>query len=89
VILENTRNKPKSAMEINSDCHIPISTIYRRLQTLHDNGLLTVTGSISIEGKKYFMYKSKLDSIFTYFDGKQVEIGLIYNENDQKMQKVW
>jgi len=29
--------KPKSAMDIAADTRIPISTVYRRLQILHDN----------------------------------------------------
>ena len=31
VILENTMEKPKSAMEISAETKIPISTVYRRL----------------------------------------------------------
>ena len=33
-ILHNTLEKPKSAMEISGEKNIPISTVYRRLQTL-------------------------------------------------------
>ncbi|NIU01261.1 MAG: helix-turn-helix domain-containing protein, partial [Nitrosopumilaceae archaeon] len=43
-ILEDTMKRPKSAMEISADTKIPISTVYRRLQTLHDNKLLGISG---------------------------------------------
>ena len=59
-ILLSTINVPKSAMELSHDEKIPISTVYRRLQTLHDSKLLAISGSINEDGKKYFLYKSKV-----------------------------
>ena len=73
-ILEIAMEKPKSAMEISAETKIPISTVYRRLQTLHDNKLLGISGSISDDGKKYFLYKSKVKAIATSFHGGVVEI---------------
>ena len=78
-ILENTMDKPKSAMEISADTKIPISTVYRRLQTLHDNKLLGISGSISDDGKKYFLYRSKIKAISTTFNGSHVEIEVVPN----------
>lgn len=78
-ILENTMDKPKSAMEISADTKIPISTVYRRLQTLHDNKLLGISGSISDDGKKYFLYRSKIKAISTTFNGSFVEIEVVPN----------
>ena len=78
-ILENTMEKPKSAMEISVETKIPISTVYRRLQALHDNKLLGISGSISDDGKKYFLYKSKVKAIATSFNGNHVEIEIMPN----------
>lgn len=78
-ILESTMDKPKSAMEISSDAKIPISTVYRRLQTLHDNKLLGISGSISDDGKKYFLYRSKVKAISTTYNGGFVEIQVVPN----------
>ena len=78
-ILENTMDKPKSAMEISAETKIPISTVYRRLQTLHDNKLLGISGSISDDGKKYFLYRSKVKAISTSFNGNYVEIQVVPN----------
>ena len=78
-ILENTMDKPKSAMEISAETKIPISTVYRRLQTLHDNKLLGISGSISDDGKKYFLYRSKVKSISTKFNRNYVEIEVVPN----------
>ena len=63
LILHNTLEKPKSAMEISGEKKIPISTVYRRLQTLFNAKLLAISGSISQDGKKYFLYQSKIKSI--------------------------
>ena len=79
MILENSMQKPKSAMEISAETKIPISTVYRRLQTLHDNKLLGISGSISEDGKKYFLYKSRIKAIATSFNGSDVEIEVIPN----------
>ena len=78
-ILEATMGKPKSAMEISSQRKIPISTVYRRLQTLHDNKLLGISGTISSDGKKYFLYKSKAKAISTSFNSGTIEIQIVPN----------
>ena len=78
-ILEATMDKPKSAMEISSESKIPISTVYRRLQTLHDCKLLGISGSISSDGKKYFLYRSKVKAIASSFNGNTIEIEIVPN----------
>jgi len=78
-ILEATMSKPKSAMEISAECKIPISTVYRRLQSLHDNKLLGISGSISDDGKKYFLYRSKVRSVSTTFHGDYIEMEIVPN----------
>jgi predicted transcriptional regulator len=78
-ILETTMDVPKSAMEISAESKIPISTVYRRLQTLHDNKLLGISGSISDDGKKYFLYRSKVKGISSSFHGNSIEIQVIPN----------
>jgi len=69
-ILETIQEIPKSVMEINYETKIPLSTVYRRMQTLHDLGLLKVSGTIGERGKKSFLYKSKVKSIEAKYDSK-------------------
>ncbi len=78
-ILYSTIDRPKSVVEISHENKIPISTVYRRIQTLHDNKLVGVSGLISSEGKKYFLYKSKVKAIMSSYDGNQIEIQVIPN----------
>ncbi len=78
-ILRITMDKAMSAIEIARVGKIPISTIYRRLQTLHDNKLVRISGSISEEGKKSFLYKSKVKAISASCNGNDVEINIVPN----------
>ncbi len=80
-ILQATKQIPKSAMEINLETHIPISTVYRRIQTLCDTGLVETTGTISGEGKKFFLYRSKVKEISIKYNGS-LEITLIPNNSE-------
>ena len=82
-ILTATMEKPKSATEITAETGIPISTIYRRLQTLHDNKIVRISGSINEDGKKYFLYKSKVKAILTNFNGDFIEMEIVPNKSDQ------
>jgi len=78
-ILYSTIDRPKSVMEISYENKIPISTVYRRIQILHDNKLVGVSGLISSDGKKYFLYKSKVKAIMSSYNGNQIEIQVIPN----------
>ena len=73
-ILQHTKNNPKSAMELASQTNIPISTIYRRLQNLFDLKLLSIAGSISEQGKKFFAYQNNIDAIHTSSTGETIKV---------------
>ncbi len=62
-ILETTASLPKSALEISSSAHIPLTQVYRWVRKLHKYGFLRVSGATNESGKKYFMYQSKVKSI--------------------------
>jgi len=78
-ILTTTMINPKSALDIALDTKIPISTVYRRVQMLHDNKLVRISGQISDEGKKLFLYKSRVKGILGAFNNDQIEIQIIPN----------
>ena len=78
-ILESIMQKPKSVVEINAETKIPISTVYRRIQTLHDNNLIKTSGTITDDGKRLFLYKSKIRGIQSEFSDGRTEVELILN----------
>ena len=82
-ILAATIEQPKAASTLTGETGIPISTIYRRLQNLLDVKLLKVSGTISKEGKKYFLYQSKIKEIHSVIQGSNVEIKLVWADNHE------
>ena len=79
-ILNAIMDKPKSTMRLAMECHIPISTVYRRIQMMHDAKMLYTTGQISDDGKKFFLYKSKIKEIQTHFNNGEVQVELVFNQ---------
>lgn len=79
-ILGAIMDKPKSVMEIAAETKTPISTVYRRIQTLHDNKLIRTSGTITYDGKKLFLYKSKIKEIQSTFSNGQIEVKLVLNQ---------
>jgi len=80
-ILEAIMDKPKSVTEIAAETKTPISTVYRRIQTLHDNKLIRTSGTITDDGKKLFLYKSKIKGINSKFGNGKIEVELIPNQH--------
>lgn len=66
-LLDAIMDIPKSSLEISHEAQIPLRTVYRKIQTLHDSNLLKVSGAITDDGKKYLLYKSKIRSIITKY----------------------
>ena len=81
LILESVMNTPKSAIEISREKNIPLSTVYRRIQQLHDSNMVRTSGVITEEGKRLFLYKSKIREVNTrFYDGK-ITVDVVFNKN--------
>lgn len=80
-ILSYAIDKPKSVLDISKECNIPLSTAYRRVHELEMDGLLTITGSIINNGKRYYLYQSKIKSVRILFGIGSTEIEVIQNDN--------
>ena len=78
-ILEAIMDVPKSVTEIASEKKIPLSTVYRRIQILHDNKLVQTSGMITDEGKRLFLYKSRIKGIKSKFESGKTDVELIPN----------
>ena len=84
-ILANTMKEYKTVNEISAETKIPVSTIYRRIRILNRENLLMISGIIDENGKKTFLYRSKIKTISTFFNGDFVKIEIIPN-NIEKLQ---
>jgi len=78
-ILESIMHKSKSVIEITAESNIPMSTVYRRIQMLHDCNLLKTSGIITDDGKRLFLYKSKVKGIKSTFNDGKTEVELVLN----------
>jgi predicted transcriptional regulator len=78
-ILEAIMDLPKSVIEIANEKKIPLSTVYRRIQILHDAKLVRTSGTITDEGKRLFLYKSKVRGIKSTFESGKIDVELILN----------
>ena len=78
-IIESITYKSKSVIEISAETKIPMSTVYRRIQSLYDNKLIKTSGIITDDGKKLFLYKSKVKGIQSVYNDGKTEVELILN----------
>ncbi len=83
-ILQIIMDKPKSIMDITIETRIPVSTVYRRIQLLQDSKIVSISGTISDDGKKYFLYRSKIRSASITYDGYSTKIEIVPNIADTK-----
>jgi len=63
-------NTPKAVIKITTETKIPMSTTYRRIQSLHDNNLVATSGMITDKGKRLFLYKSEVKGTQIRFSGE-------------------
>ncbi|MCV0430234.1 helix-turn-helix domain-containing protein [Nitrosopumilus sp.] len=80
-ILEAIMDMPKSAIEISRDKNIPLSTVYRRIQQLHDSKMIRTSGVITDEGKRLFLYKSKIKEVNTSFHDGKIDVDVVFIKN--------
>jgi predicted transcriptional regulator len=78
-ILYSTIQRPKSVFEIGLESGILLSTIYRKLRVLRSYKLVHTKCEISPEGKKRFLYQSKISSISAIMDKDILDIKVIPN----------
>ena len=78
-ILNSIMELSKSPIEISTQTQIPLRTVYRKLQSMLDDGIVKISGNISESGKKYFMYKSKIKGLQTIYSEKKISVYIIRN----------
>ena len=80
-IMNFTIEQPKSVIEIVRECRVPMTTAYRRVNELEENKILKVTGSVvTDDGKKYFLYKNRLKSIYVIFGLEALDVQIVENK---------
>ncbi|MDE1762630.1 MAG: ArsR family transcriptional regulator [Thaumarchaeota archaeon] len=57
IILESIMTTAKSTSQICTECNIPTSTAYRKVQKLSDYKIIRKIGTINESGKREILYK--------------------------------
>ncbi len=79
-IIESTIESPRSAIEIANNFGIPLSIAYRRLKMLAKSKILKVSGIITPDGRKAFLYQSRIRVIKIHCIGNSLEVEIIPND---------
>jgi predicted transcriptional regulator len=74
IILATMMEKPKSTLQIAEETKIPLTTVYRKLHHLMENNMIRISGYIAENGKKNFLYKSKIKSFHVTFTKDKLAI---------------
>lgn len=80
-ILEATIDSPKTAIELSNICGIPLGTVYRRLRLLTDKKITRISGNVRTDGKKVFLYKSKIQEMNSCFGYNSLAVEVIQNDS--------
>lgn len=86
-ILRCLSGEAKPASAISRDCGIPASTVYRQLDFLMRRNLLDVSGDIE-NGKKLFMYKSRVHSIQGIYADNELTVRIAFYKGDRDRYRV-
>jgi len=73
-ILSAMVDEPKSTLQISTETKIPLTTVYRKLHHLLEQHMVQISGQITENGKKNFLYKSKLKSFHVAFSKSKFSI---------------
>ncbi|CAE6487648.1 MAG: helix-turn-helix transcriptional regulator [Candidatus Nitrosotenuis sp.] len=75
-VLNTIIDGPKSAFQISSESDILLSTVYRKLKTLQHYKLLSTKCQLREDGKKLFLYQSKIRSISARLDKDLLNVAI-------------
>lgn len=79
----------KSANELSSTLNIPLSTTYRILKYLEDEGLIKVSKmALSSEGHHLKIYRAKFNKMILTIDSENIKVHFMLDESE-KLRDIW
>ena len=75
-LLSATSHQPMTAPELSEQCNMSKSTVYRRLNTLEECGLVRATHVPDPDGNHKKRYKSQLDELVVSLDEGEFNVNL-------------
>lgn len=83
-ILAATSERPMTVKELTERCPVSSTTVYRRINTLVDRGLLREKPAFPSDGTSKKSYESTVDRIETRIDGEGFTVRTYGGESDQE-----
>jgi len=90
-ILLNTVDQARSVEEMSHSLQIPISTTYRRVNEMREEGIITVEKTIITEdGKKFELYRSSFKGINLQLEKGEIVVDVELNEDiATRLSRLW
>ena len=85
MILYSIRDEAKTVFDISEEIKVPISTIYRKLDNLQESRLIATSGIINEDGKKIFLYTSRMKEVRTQFENGNLDVNIIFNQTSENL----
>jgi hypothetical protein len=85
-IIKTTIDSPKSAKELSYIHGVSLNTTYRRIHALWNKRVLRISGVINDNGKKVFVYQSRIRGINIRFANRSLEIDIVPNNSNMEDQ---
>ncbi len=87
-------SEPKTASELSEECEIPLSTTYRKLETLVDASLLSESTDIRRDGQHTTRYSVAFEEVHVSItDGTDRELGVEFERpertRDERLADLW
>jgi Fe2+ or Zn2+ uptake regulation protein len=87
-VLKATDSECLTASDVSQRCELPVSTTYRKLDTLTDAGLLAERTRIDASGTHVSEYQRRFDDLTVTMGENGFEIELTYEEQIQRQSSL-
>lgn len=87
-ILESVSDTPKIIADILSDCNLPRTSGYRKINSLIDDGLLTQSGYVVSDNKKINKYVRVFQNLKINIDKNQMTIDVQLSDSEKELSTV-
>jgi len=90
-ILSALTDREMSAKALSEELDIPIATVYRRIETLDDAGLIEYEGkALTQDDKRVKVYRSYIDELRVSFEPDEPKVEMTkYSEARRSIDEAW
>ncbi|MFC7073551.1 ArsR/SmtB family transcription factor [Halovenus rubra] len=89
-ILAAISRKPRAAKELAEECDLSLPTVYRRIEDLKEQDLITERTQIADDGNEYNVYQSNFESTVISLEDDEYQVR-VYRDDDlsSRFSQLW